>query len=147
MSCVGEVSLINIRALVKNLFISFSYPEETPLSEAERLLAEIEETKEKMGYAWERLNYAAPEYVEIAVLELLIIETQYGLLNKRYRLLLGIKDESPFFLPSAAKTLAYSMASKRQNHAFYGSLFNPTTDTTSLESLTPQLLAHGPYQA
>ena len=129
--------LINIWAIVKNLLLSFSDPEEAPLSEEERLLAEIEETKEKMNYAWDRLNYAAPEYVEIAVLELLIIETQFGLLNKRYRLLLGVEDESPLFLPPTARALSYSMVSRRQNHAFYGSFYNPTPETPLLDSNKP----------
>ena len=120
-----------MRDLFRDILLSFFPPEEAPLSEAERLLAEIETAKEKMGHAWNRLDYAAPEYVEIAVLELLITETQYGLLNKKYRLLLGIQDESPSFLPSAAKALSYSMVSRRQNHAFYGSLSNSTSKTPS----------------
>lgn len=132
--------LINIRDLLKNLFLSFSYTEDAPLSEAERLLAEIEEARQKMNYAWERLNYAAPEYVEIAVLELLVIETQFGLLNKRYRLLLGIRDESEMFVPSA-QALSFSRLSRRQDPAFRGSLFKPTHETPSFDSRTSQLAA------
>ncbi|HBW35088.1 hypothetical protein [Desulfosporosinus sp. BICA1-9] len=136
-----------MRELCRSIFLSFCPPEEPPLSEAERLLAEIEATKEKMNHAWNRFDYAAPEYVEIAVLELLIVETQYGLLNKRYRLLLGVKGESPFYLPSAVKALSYSMASSRLNHAFYGSLSNSTSETPSFDSITPQLVAQNPYQS
>jgi len=64
-----------MKALFKNLLLSFSLSDETPLSEEERLLEEIEETRKKMAYAWNRFDYAAPEYVEIAVLELLLVET------------------------------------------------------------------------
>ncbi|HEY8910837.1 MAG TPA: hypothetical protein VIM51_11240 [Desulfosporosinus sp.] len=90
-------------SLLKHI-LSISSDEEP--SEEERLLAEIEETRNKLDCAWNHLNYASPEYVEIAVLELLIVETQYSLLNKRYRLLLGVNKDSPF----------------SGNHAFYGTL-------------------------
>ena len=108
---------MNIKALIKDLICSSFYSVEAPLSEAERLLAEIEETRKKMNYAWNRLNDAAPEYVEIAVLELLVIETQYGLLNKRYRLLQGINNETPYSM---------AMANKHKNHALYKALSIPT---------------------
>lgn len=107
-----------IRGLIKNLFFSTSYSEEAPLSEAEHLLTEIEKARKQLNYAWDRLNYAAPEYVEIVILELLVIQTQYGLLNKRYRLLLGNKDEASTPLSSSAKALSNSMVHGRQNHAF-----------------------------
>ncbi|EHQ91962.1 hypothetical protein [Desulfosporosinus youngiae] len=94
-----------MKALLKNLLLSFSPPEEPPLSEEERLLAEIEATRQKMEYAWQRLDYADPDYVEITVLELLLVETQYGLLHKRYRMMLGLKNGTPYFR-SAAKTLS-----------------------------------------
>ncbi|TGE31999.1 hypothetical protein [Desulfosporosinus sp. Sb-LF] len=109
-----------MKALLKNLVSTFSSPEEAPLSEAERLLAELEETRGKMEYAWCRLDDAAPEYVEIAVLELLLLETQYSLLNKRYRLLLGIED-SPF-----------SVEGQHQNRAFYSSLFSSNATNPSV---------------
>ncbi len=117
-----------MKALIKHLLLSFSPPEETPLNEEERLLAEIEETREKINHARNHLNYAAPEYVEIAVLELLLVETQYGILNKRYRLMLGLKDENPYFISSATKILS-SLERNCQNHALYGSLLNQTNQS------------------
>jgi len=135
-----------MKALIKNLLLSFSPPEEAPLSEEERLLAEIEETREKMEYAWNRLDYADPEYVEIAVLELLLVETQYGILNKRYRLMLGLNDETPYFMSSAAKTLS-SLERNCQNHALYKSLLNPTIECPSSISAPPQLLSPNQYHS
>jgi len=114
---VSEVMLTNMNALFKNLLLSLTPPEEVPLSEADRLLAEIEETREKMEYAWNRLDYAAPEYVEIAVLELLLVETQYGILHKRYRLMLGLIDETPYFMSSAAKALSTTLERNCQNRS------------------------------
>ena len=118
-----------MKALLENLLSSFSSPEEPQLSEAEHLLAEIEDTRKKMHHAWNHLDYAAPEYVEIAVLELLLLETQYSLLNRRYRLLRGMKQKSPFFFPSAGKTLSFSLEDQLQNHAFYRAFFNPTPES------------------
>ena len=120
-----------MRALFENLLASFSSHEEPQLSEAEHLLVEIEETRVKMHYAWNHLDYAAPEYVEIAVLELLLLETQYSLLNRRYRLLQGLKENSPIFIPSSARTLSFSVRDQLQNHGFYRAFFNPTTESTS----------------
>ena len=113
-----------MKDFIKNLLYSLSSPEEAPLSETERLLAEIEDARKKIAYARNRLDYAAPEYVEIAVLELLLAETQYGLLNKRYRLMLGINDETPYYLTSAAKVLSATLE-RNQNHALYKSLLTP----------------------
>lgn len=136
-----------MKAFLKNLLLSFSPPEEeAPLSEAERLLAEIEETREKMEYAWNRLDYAAPEYVEIAVLELLLVETQYGILNKRYRLMLGLDDDS-YLMPSTAKALSSNLEKYCRNHALYGSFLNPTIENTSSASVPPQLMSTNPYQS
>lgn len=122
-----------MKDIFKNILLAFSSPEEAPLSEAERLLAQIEETREQLGYAWNRLDYAAPDYVEIAVLELLLFETQYSLLNKRYRLLKGLKKEASF-LP---------LEGRLQNHAFYGNLFSPPAENPS--SLTSQLISQNPH--
>ena len=126
-----------MKAYLKNLLLSFVPPEEPPLSEEERLLEEIEETREKVGYAWNHLDYVAPEYVEIAVLELLLVETQYSLLNKRYRLMLGLKDDPPYFTPPSARALS-SLESHFQNHAVYKSLLNQTSQSTPLLLATPQ---------
>jgi hypothetical protein len=120
-----------MKALFEILLSSFSSPEEPQLSEAERLLAEIEETRKKMHYAWNHLDYAAPEYVEIAVLELLVLETQYSLLNKRYRLLQGKKETFPLIIPSTAAKLSFSLEDQLQNHAFYGAFFNPDVENSS----------------
>ncbi|SDI05738.1 hypothetical protein [Desulfosporosinus hippei] len=126
-----------MKAFIKNLLLSLSPPEDPPLSEEERLLAEIEETREKMVHAWNRLDYAAPEYVEIAVLELLLAETQYGILNKRYRLMLGLKDAS-YFIPTGARALSTTLEKSCLNHAFYRSLANPSSENPAVSSL-PQL--------
>lgn len=126
-----------MKAIFEILLSPFSSPEEPQLSEAECLLAEIEETRKKMHYAWNHLDYAAPEYVEIAVLDLLVLETQYSLLNRRYRLLQGIKEKSPFFVPSATKALSFSLEDRLQCHAYYGALLSPTAESPS--SVAPQL--------
>ncbi|MDR3541219.1 MAG: hypothetical protein P4L69_09695 [Desulfosporosinus sp.] len=133
---------MSVKALIDNLLASFSSPEEPQLSEAERLLTEIEETRIKMGYAWNHLDNAAPEYVEIAVLELLLVETQYSLLNKRYCLLLGIEKDAPYYSASAIKTPSFSLKGQLQNHAFYGALLNSVAESPS--SGTPQLLSPNP---
>lgn len=96
--------------LKKTIYVSS--PEEAPCSEEECLIAEIKAAGDKIQYAWNRFNYAAPEYVELAVLELLLAETQYSLLHKRYRIMLGI------FKPP------YAFNRHLRNHAFYGSLFS-----------------------
>jgi len=140
-STVSTGRLISLNTLFKNI-LSISSTEVPPLSESERLLAEIEETRIKIGYAWNHLDYAAPEYVEIAVLELLIVETQYSLLNKRYRLLLGINKDSPFCTISTSKTPSFSMEGQLQNHAFYGALLRPASENPL--SVTPQLLSQNP---
>ena len=105
-----------MKTLVKNFLLSVSSPEEPQLSEAECLIAEIEEARDKIKYAWNRFDYAAPEYVELAVLELLLVETHYSLLNKRYRIILGI-GKPPF-----------SLDWHLQNHAFYGGLFSTAAE-------------------
>jgi hypothetical protein len=105
-----------MKTLVKNFLLSVSTPEEQQLSEAEYLAAEIEEARDKIKYAWNRFDYAAPEYVELAVLELLLAETHYSLLNKRYRIMLGISK--PLF----------SLDGHLQNHAFYGALFSTAAE-------------------
>ncbi|SPF37432.1 conserved hypothetical protein [Candidatus Desulfosporosinus infrequens] len=131
-----------MKTLIDNFLSSFSSPEEPQLSEAERLLTEIEETRIKMAYAWNHLDYAAPEYVEVAVLELLLVETQYSILNKRYCLLLGIEKESPYFGVSAIKTSSFSLKDQLQNHAYYGALFNSGAESPS--SGTPRLVSQNP---
>lgn len=93
-------------------FLYVSSPVEPQLSEEECLIAEIKAAVDKLQYAWNRFDYAAPEYVELAVLELLLAETQYSLLHKRYRIMLGISKPP------------YAINGHLQNHAFYGSLFS-----------------------
>ena len=75
-----------MKTLVKNFLLSVSSQEGPQLSESECLIAEIEEARDMIQYAWNRFDYAAPEYVESAVLELHLAETHYSLLNKRYRI-------------------------------------------------------------
>lgn len=101
-----------MKTLVENFLLSVTAPERPRLSEAERLISEIEEAKNKIHYAWNHFEYAAPEYVELAVLELLLAETHYSLLNKRYRIMLGI-NKPPF-----------SLDGHLHHHAFYGALFS-----------------------
>lgn len=101
-----------MKTLVKNFLLSVSSLEEPELSESECLIVEIEEAKNKIQYAWNRFDHAAPEYVELAVLELLLAENHYSLLNKRYRVLLGI-SKPPF-----------SLDGQLQNNPFYGALFS-----------------------
>jgi hypothetical protein len=78
-----------MKALV-NYLLSASPPEGVPPSEIEGLIAEIENARHKIKHAWNRFDYAAPEYVELAVLELNLAETHYSLLVRRYRIMLGI---------------------------------------------------------
>lgn len=101
-----------MKTIVKDFLLSVTAPERPQLSETDRLIAEIAEAKNKIQYAWNHFEYAAPEYVELAVLELLLAETHYSLLNKRYRIMLGI-NKPPF-----------SLDGHLHHHAFYGALFN-----------------------
>jgi glutamate racemase len=107
------VRAIYIISFLKNSLLSFSSPQKLELNEEKRLVSEIEEAKKKIHYAWNRFQYAAPEYVELAVLELLLAETHYCLLNKRYRIMLGI-NKSP-----------YCSEGQLKNHAFFGSIAAP----------------------
>ena len=123
-----------MNALFKNFLLSISSAEEATPKEAEYLLAEIEVTKTKMTCAWNHLDFAAPDYVEIAVLNLLLAQTQYSLLNKRYRLLLGINQKSSLCLSSAAKSSTCFLESQLLNHAFYGSMFSATAEKLPLDN-------------
>ena len=76
-----------MKTLVKKCLLSISPPEGPQLSEKECLIAEIKEARDKIQYARNRFDYAAPEYVDLAVHELLLAETHYNLLNKRYRIM------------------------------------------------------------
>jgi len=119
-----------MKAFLKNILSSLNSPEEAPLSEVESLLAEIEETRVKMQCAWNRLDYAAPDYVEIAVLELLLVETQYGILNKRYRLMLGINDND---FPALIEYRLTSEASRSN-----GTAIAPQSSSGTLSRSIPQ---------
>ena len=105
-----------MNALFKNFLLSISSAEEAPPQEAEYL------------------DFAAPDYVEIAVLNLLLAQTQYSLLNKRYRLLLGINQKSSLCLSSAAKSSTCFLESQLLNHAFYGSMFSATAEKLPLDN-------------
>jgi hypothetical protein len=127
-----------MRNLLKRFVLSLSPPPKPPLSETERLIAELEDAKEKMACAWSRLDNAAPEYVELTVLEILVLETQYSLLNKRFRLLQGTREESnsPIFIPSTSMVshTSYSLEGQLQHHAFYGTFFKSMSETSATES-------------
>jgi len=84
-----------MKTLVKNFLLSVSPKEVPQRSETESLIVEIEEARDHIQYAWNRFDYAAPEYVELALLELLSAETHYSLLSKRYRIMIG-ESEPPF---------------------------------------------------
>lgn len=126
-----------MRDLFKYLLSASSSLEEPPRGESERLLAEIEKSREKIDYAWNHFHFAAPEYVEIAVLEILLAETEYSLLNKRYRLMLGILEQSPDYVRSCVRESEISLESQLQNHVYYGSLFNPESD---VPAVVPQFM-------
>lgn len=81
-----------MKTFVKKHLFPDPYP--STFNEEEYLISEIEKAKEKLHAAWNRFEYAAPEYVDLAVLELLLAENHYGLLNKRYRLYLGLNTPS-----------------------------------------------------
>ena len=76
--------------IIKDLL--FPDSPEIQYDEEETLLAEIDQAKNKLHCAWNHFENASQEYVEIAVLELLLAENHYGLLNKQYRLLLGLRQ-------------------------------------------------------
>lgn len=103
-----------MKTFVKNFLLSVSSPEDSEPNEVECLIAEIEKARHKIHYAWNRFDYAAPEYVELAVLELLLAETHYSLLNKRYRMMLGISKPS------------FSSNKHLQNLASSGALITPS---------------------
>ena len=105
-----------MKTIVKNFLLSVSSLEGPQLSETEYLITEINEARDTIKYAWNRFDYAAPEYVELAVLELLLAETHYSLLNKRYRIMLG-NSNPPF-----------SLDGHLQNHAYYGAFFRTTEE-------------------
>ncbi|AFM43239.1 hypothetical protein Desaci_4395 [Desulfosporosinus acidiphilus SJ4] len=130
-----------MRALIKNLFSSYSSEDEPPLNEAEQLLGEIEESREKIEYAWNHFYYADPEYVEIAVLELLLAETQYCILNKRYRLMLGIQEKSLYWEDYEEAFPSFSLESMLQHHAYYGTFFTGQNKPVPVVS---QLLTQNP---
>jgi hypothetical protein len=113
-----------MQALFKYLLSSCSSLEESPLSESERLLGEIEESRKKIDHAWNHFHYADPEYIEISVLELLLAETQYSILNKRYRIMLGVQEKSSHWATSEIKSPLFSIESRLQSHAFYGAFFS-----------------------
>lgn len=97
---------------VNNFEIPDSLSEGPEPSEVKGLITEIDEARNNIDYAWNRFEYAAPEYVELAVLELLLAETHYSLLLKRYRLMLGIRKPTCF------------LNTGLQNHAFSGLLMS-----------------------
>lgn len=103
-----------MKTLVNKIIFSGSPPEGPQFNEEECLITEIKEARDNIQYAWNRFDYAAPEYIELAVLELLLAETRYSLLNKRYRIMLGINKP------------ATSIDGHVQSHSFYGALFNIT---------------------
>lgn len=74
-------------------FLFNSAEEEMPLyKEDESLLSQIQQAKEKLDRAWSNLMYAEPEYVDIAVVEVHLSETEYSLLNRKYRMIKGQSD-------------------------------------------------------
>lgn len=99
-----------MKTLLKNFLLSVSAPEEPSLSEAECLIVEIEKARDKIQYAWNRFNYAAPEYVDLAMLELHLAEEHYSLLNKRYRIMFDL-IESPVSLDGSLQNPPFSRIS------------------------------------
>lgn len=97
-----------MKTLVKNFFLSVTSKEvpQCQRSEVDRLIGDIEEARDKIRYAWNRFNNAAPEYVELSLLELQLAETHYSLLYKRYRIMFG-ESGIPFALDASLSKSAF----------------------------------------
>lgn len=104
-----------MKTLFKNFLLSVSPPEEPQLSEAECLIAQIEKAKDKILYAQNHFDHAAPEYFELSLIELHFAETHYNLLLKRYRLLQGTTKPG------------FPLEKNLQNHALYDTIEAPST--------------------
>lgn len=97
-----------MKTLVKNFLLSVTTHDvpQCERSEIDRLIGDIEEAKDKIDHAWNRFNNAAPEYVELSLLELQLAETHYSLLNKRYRIMFG-ESKVPFALDVSLSKSAF----------------------------------------
>ncbi|KLU60916.1 hypothetical protein CEB3_c28890 [Peptococcaceae bacterium CEB3] len=62
----------------------------SPLGDEERrLVLEIKALESKISKAWDNFTFAKPEYVELAVLELKLVEAQHCLLNRKLKMIKG----------------------------------------------------------
>ncbi len=78
----------------------FQQPETPVYSEEEELARQIRVAANKFSRAWLNFRYADSQYVDIAIMELQQAELEYGLLNRKYRMLKGSPvlagtDENP----------------------------------------------------
>lgn len=58
-------------------------------SEEKELTVQIKQAQAKLEHAWANLDNADPQYLDLAIWEIHICETQYCLLNNKYRMLHG----------------------------------------------------------
>ena len=56
------------------------------LSEEERLRVQLQSAQVKLEQAWHNLQYAEQNYVDIAIVEINLAETEYSLLHHKYRM-------------------------------------------------------------
>lgn len=60
-------------------------------TETQHLELSMQTAVQRLDQAYQNLNNSNPEYVDIAVQEINQAEVEYGLLNKKYRILQGSK--------------------------------------------------------
>jgi len=92
-----------LRGLLHRLLNAiFGVKEEIPVyNEAQAMLKQIEMAKSKLNMAWNNLTNAEKEYIDIAVIEVHLAESEYSLLHRKYRLLTGAEENREFGLRGA----------------------------------------------
>ena len=81
---------MRIMSWLKRLFTALFKPQQQqPFSEEAQLLAQIKVTQVILDNAWDNLQFAEEAYIDIAIRDIQQAETQYSLLNRKYRMLSG----------------------------------------------------------
>ena len=81
---------MRIISLLKRLLaVLFKPQQQQPYSEQAQLLAQIKVTQVILDNAWDNLQFAEQAYIDIAIRDIQQAETQYSLLNRKYRMLAG----------------------------------------------------------
>lgn len=67
----------------------FPKDQESIPTEEERILTQLNHVKSKLDQAWLNVQYAESKFVDIAIIEVNLAETEYSLLNRKYRMITG----------------------------------------------------------